>query len=1055
MKKYLKLNNQPLDFKFLFVGILLFMVSVSTQAQNKTIVGMVTDDHKAALPGVTVMIKGAKTGSQTDFEGKFKILANGTDLLVFSYIGFDSKTVSINGKSNINVTLQSATTGLEEVVVVGYGTQKRKDVTGSVSKVSIKDLQKAPVRSFDEALAGRVAGVQVTSSDGRPGSGVNIVIRGNNSVTQDNSPLYVVDGFLIENPNNNIINPQDIESIEILKDASATAIYGARGANGVIVITTKKGKEGKAEFNFSTSLGFQSNIKKMDLMSPYEFVKYQLEVDPTLVSTTGFKSPTEIYLSDGKTLDYYKTQKATDWQEMVTRTAPIKTYNLGVSGGNKDTKYALTGSLTDQDGILINSNYKRYQGRLVVDQNITKKLKIGINTNYSHLKQTGVNPAASTGSATTNIMVSVWGYKPIVTNSTALENLHDPDIDSANDYRVNPFINLSNLYRLNTTRNLTSNAYLEYQFIPGLKLRVSNGIIENRVQQEEFNNSKTQSGYPGSTNGVNGQILNSQFSNWLNENTLAWNKKFSKKHDLNALGGFTIQKQKSKSYGVGANQIPDESLGLAGLNTGSPQIIYTYESVWTMASFLGRITYNYDSKYLFTASYRADGSSKFPTENHWGYFPSAAVSWRFNNEKFLKNSKVLSDGKLRISHGVTGNNRVGDFDYRTKFFIPVDNSYVFNNTYVNGVVPTNLGNSKLKWETTEQTDLGLDLGFFKQRIVFSADLYKKTTRDLLLNAELPTSSGYTSSLKNIGKVQNQGLELSLNTTNIETKNFTWSSSFNISFNQSKLIALAENQQNLLRTVNWDNIWKDTPAYIAKVGQPLGLMYGYISEGTYKYEDFNKDVNGIYTLKGTVTGNGNNRTTIQPGDAKYKDLNGDLTITSSDSDVIGRGLPIHTGGFNNNFTFKGFDLGIFLQWSYGNDILNANRLLFEGNAKNQKYLNQFASYEDRWSMYNPNSNIPRAKGNATPGSYSSQIVEDGSYLRLKTVSLGYNFDSKLIQRFNLKSLRVYVSGQNLATWTKYSGSDPEVNNYNSVLTPGFDFSSYPRARTITFGTNILF
>jgi TonB-linked SusC/RagA family outer membrane protein len=1042
-------------FKVVITVILLLATPVFIIAQNKLITGKVTDDHNGTLPGVTVTIAGTQTATLTDGDGKYSIKVKATDKLVFSFMGYESTTIPVSNKSVINILLKSSTTGLEEVVVVGYGTQKRKDITGSVSNVAVNELQMAPVRSFEEALAGRAAGVQVTSSDGQPGASINIVIRGNNSVTQNNSPLYVIDGFLIENPDNNVINPNDVESINILKDASATAIYGARGANGVIVITTKKGKKGAPVFNFDTSYGFQDNLKTIDLMNPYEFVKYQIELDPTPVSGNAYKTPTEVYLSDGKTLDYYKTVEGTDWQKKVTETAPIKNYNLSIRGGNENTKYAFSGSITDQDGIIINSNYKRYQGRLVVDQNLSKKIKIGINTNYSHLEQAGASPSQSTNSATTNIMVSVWGSRPVYNGEVSEDQLQDPDVNPANDYRVNPYLNLQNLLRLRTTKNLNSNAYLEYIILPELKLRMSSGIIENRVESDLFNNSNTQYGYPGSVNGINGSIQYSQYSNWLNENTLTWNKKFNKKHTINAVGGFTLQKQKSKNYGTSANQIPadKENLGLDGLQYGTQLRVDTFESLWSMASFLARVNYNYASKYYFTVSMRADGSSKFPTENHWGYFPSAALSWTFKNEKFLKKSKILSDGKIRTSYGKTGNNRVGDFDYLTIYYNPIGNSYVFNNEYVSGTVPTNLGNSKLKWETTEQTDIGLDLGFFKQRITLAVDAYRKKTTDLLLRANLPLSSGFSTALKNIGQIENQGLEFTLDTKNIETKNFSWTSSFNISFNESKVLALNDNQINLQSTIPWDNIWQNVPAYIAKVGAPLGEMYGYISDGTYKYEDFNNN-NGIYTLKPEITTNGNTRANIQPGDVKYKDLNGDGVVNSSDYTVIGHGLPKNTGGFSNNFRYKGFDLNVFFQWSYGNDILNANRILFEGNTKSLSYFNQFASYENRWTPENPNSDIFRTKG-FFGGGYSSQFVEDGSYLRLKTVSLGYNLDTKFLRKIHLKAMRVYCSGQNLATWTKYSGGDPEVNTYNSALTSGFDFSAYPRARVISFGTNITF
>ena len=1064
MKKNLKLKSQFTNsiLKYLFIGILLTIAPVYAQAQSKTISGTVIDDQKVTLPGVTVSVKGTKTATQTDANGKFVIAASAKDQLVFTYIGFETSTVAVGTKTSINVSLNSKTSDLEEVVVIGYGTTKRKDLTGAVATVSMKDLAKAPVRSFDEALAGRVAGVQVTSSDGRPGSGVNIVIRGNNSVTQSSSPLYVVDGFLLEDQNNNTINPADIESIDVLKDASATAIYGARGANGVIVITTKKGKEGKPVFSFSSSTGVQENVNPIALMSPYEFVKYQLELTPGATGTP--KTPTEIYLTPkGLTLDtykdYYQKQGAVDWQDKTQRVAVVTNNNLSVSGGTKKLKYVFSGSTIDQDGILLGSNYKRYQGRTVLDYKITDKLKVGVNANYSYLRQTGINPVVSeSGSSTSNIMVSVWGSRPILGDPGQEDLFVDPDIDPLNDYRVNPVINLSNLYRVNNTKNLSANTYIEYQFTKELKLRSTFGITENRVTQNSFDNSKTQYGNPaGANGGPRGSITNISNSNWLNENTLTWNKKLSKKSKIDVVGGFTVQKSDRWIDGVSATKLPNEDLVLAGLSQGVQQRVDSTGSVWTMASFLGRVNYNYDSRYLLTASFRADGSSKFPSENHWGYFPSAAASWTFKNEKFFKNSTVLSEGKLRASYGVTGNNRVGDFDYLTTYFNTRGLEYVFNNQYIPGVVATSLGNSQLKWESTEQVDGGLDVGFFNQRLTISADVYRKVTKDLLLQTQLAPSSGFGTATKNVGSVENKGLEFSITTRNIQTENFTWTTSANISFNKNKVLALGEDGSPIQRSIPWDQSWRNTTAYITKVGEELGLMYGYESLGTYKYDDFDLNTTtNKYTLKPTVATNGNARGSIQPGDAKYKDQNGDLSITSSDYTIIGRGQPLHTGGFSNNFTYKGFDLNIFLQWSYGSDILNANKLIFEGNTRDQKYLNQFASYSDRWSADNPDSNIPRTRGyTGAIGGYSSAVVEDGSFLRLKTVSLGYNFDKEFTSKLRLKSLRFYLSGQNLITWTKYSGSDPEVNSYGSALTSGFDFSSYPRARTIVFGTNISF
>ena len=1042
--------------KHYLLAIIFLLGCITSFAQTIRISGKVTGSDGNPISGVTVSVKATKAATTTDKDGFYSISVKSSDsYLVFSSVGFAERTLSPGKNKQLDVVLQTKAVESEEVVVIGYGSTKKKDLTGSVGKVNLADINKAPVRSFDEALAGRNAGLQVASTDGRPGGEINIVIRGNNSITQENSPLYVVDGFPVENPNNNVLNPNDIESIEVLKDASATAIYGARGANGVIIVTTKKGKEGPPVINFNVSYGMQNNIKNMEMMNPYEFVKYQLELDTTSVSSSAFATPKQMYLSNGTTLDDYKNMAATDWQGLVTRRASIANYSLALNGGNKQTKYAISGSILNQDGILINSGYKRYQGRIVLDHNINSKLKVGINANYSNLLQSGISPSLSSFAASNNIMVSVWGSRPVAPNvDGGIEDMFlDPSLDRANDYRVNPVINLENLIRDNRTKNLSVNAYADYAILPSLKFRITGGIVDNLLRQESFNNSKTQYGYPGSQDGVNGSMAYAETSSWVNENTLTWNKSI-KKHTINVLGGFTAQGGKSSTHGMQATQLPNESLGLSGLDEGITKPITATSSLWTMTSFLGRVNYNYQSKYLLTASFRADGSSKFVEENHWSYFPSAALSWRFSSENFMKNIQFLSDGKFRVSYGATGNNRVGDFAYLTTFGLPIASSYVFGNNYVNGIVPTALGNSDLRWETTKQTNIGLDLGFFNQRITLTADVYQKKTQDLLLYASLPNSTGFDKAFKNVGSVKNEGLELTLNTVNVKTESFTWNSSFNISFNKSEVLGLAENQESLQSAISWDQGWKSTSGYIAKVGMPLGLIYGYIWDGVYTYEDFDRTTSGGYILKDNVSTNGNTRDKIQPGDIKYRDLNGDLKADANDYTVIGRGLPVHFGGFNNNFTYKNIDLNVFFQWSYGNDVINANRLMFDGNSSGRMGMNQYATYADRWSKENPNSDIYRTKG-YFGGGYSSNVVEDGSYLRLKTVSLGYNFSNHLLKRIKIKSLRTYVSAQNVFTWTKYSGLDPEVSAYNSALTPGFDFSTYPRARTISFGANLTF
>lgn len=1028
-------------------------------AEQLPVSGVVRGPDGQPLADISVMIKGTSRGTTTKADGSFTLLASKNEMLMISGVEYETIELKIGDKTTFNITLKNKPTNLDDVIIIGYGTTKKGDVTGSVSKAPIENMQKAPVRSFDEALAGRVAGVNVSSVDGQPGSAINITIRGANSITQDNSPLYVIDGFPIESPDNNFLNPADIESLEVLKDASATAIYGSRAANGVIIITTKKGKAGPPVVTFRTSYGIQKDVNRMKLMSPYEFVKYQLEKNPA--------DATNIYLSEGRTLDYYKTVPEIDWQDELFRTAPISNHSLSVSGGNNTTRYYVSGNSFDQDGVIINSAYKRYQGSMSLDQTFNTKLKGGVYINYAYNKQSGISPSTpESNSSTAATLFSVYGYRNFSLGGTndLSDQLFDQFIDPTIDMRINPVLNQQHLLRENLRKNTIINAYLDYAILPQLKLKITAGINTSTIQNNQFNDTFTVYGNPrtlqGSVNGINGSVIFNESTTWINENTLTYNLKIKKDHQFTLLGGFTQSENKSSRHGSAATNLPNSDHGISGLDQGTPQTVQAYSSSWGLVSFLGRADYKFRNKYLVTLSWRADGSSKFAPDNRWGYFPSGAIAWNFSREKFSKNWRFLSDGKLRASYGLTGNNRVGDFSY-----LPAMNTaynpqgYTFGNNTSLGTIPSNIGNASLKWETTEQYNIGTDLSFLNNRLSFTADVYRKTTRDLLLYANIPLSLGYANALRNIGSVRNQGLELSISSVNINTRDFTWKTSFNISFNKSKILKLTENQESMTSAAPFDNYFKTIPAFISEAGNQLGMMYGYIWEGVYQYSDFDVSTTGNYVLKDNVATNGNTRSAIQPGDIKFRDINGDLTVDSKDYAIIGRGLPVHTGGFTNDLTYKNFDLNLFFQWSYGNDIINANRYIFEGNILGRSNLNQFAGYENRWTPENSHSNMPRAgfggSGPSTPTGTNSRVIEDGSYLRLKTVQLGYNFSPKLLSSIKIKSCRIYVAGQNLVTWTNYSGVDPEVSIFNSVLTPGVDYSAYPRPRTMTIGANITF
>lgn len=1060
----LMLKNSPMNQKVKRAMSLLivFFFTLSMAIAQVLVRGTVLDATGESIPGASIQVKGTTIGTISDMDGKFSLSApNKNATIVISFIGYTTKEIKVVPQKPMTIVLQEDTKILDEVVVVGYQEVKKRDLTGSVARVDMDNLLKTPNASFDQALGGKIAGVNITSGDGSPGSTMNIVIRGNNSLTQGNSPLYVIDGFPVEDPAvAATINPNDIESIDVLKDASSTAIYGARGANGVVMISTKKGKVGKAQITYDGSIGMQSVTNKLKMLDGYEFVKLQSEIFPTEMSSTYLQN------YDGKqwTLDDYRTAPSVDWQDEIFRTAWQQNHNVRIMGGSEDIRYNASTSYFQQDGILLNSAFNRFQARAnaIFKRN---KLTVNLTTNFSRSVQSGTNPAATASSGMNNLFFSVWGYRPVTTPDKNIYDLIeygiDPNQDVNNDYRYNPILSLKNDYRKNYINNLQLNGYAEYEFIKGLKLKISGGWTYDARATDVFNNSNSRYGNPRlQSNGVNGEIARSQRITWLNENLLTWQTNIKKKHFFTTLAGLTLQNSDAEVYGFKAVKLPNESLGLAGLQDGTLNNATSALSSWSMMSYLAKFDYNYNSKYYANVSFRADGSSKFSKKNRFGYFPSASLAWSFTEESFLKPAKKwLNSGKLRTSWGLTGNNRVGEYDRYAIMAVDEGSGamYPFNNNLDNkSVTVVSLANNDLKWETTEQYNVGVDLGLLGDRIGLTMDWYYKITRDLLLEAELPISSGFASATKNIGKISNTGIELTLNTQNIKKKNFTWNTNFNISFNRNKVLSLAEGQQSLLRVAPFDsNNFKSSYSHISMVGMQMGLLYGYVYEGTYKYDSFNEN-NGVYTLKSTEPVPFS-MSTVQPGMPKFKDVNRDGFVTVDDRTIVGSTLPKHTGGFTNDFTYKNFDLSIFFQWSYGNDVLNANKIYFESGINKMRDLNQFASYANRWTPENPTSDIPSAATTSTilAKQISSRLVEDGSFLRLKTVSLGYTFPKKMLGKSGLTKARLYLAAQNLYTWTKYSGYDPEVSIYSSALIPGVDFSSYPRAFAVNFGVNLGF
>lgn len=1025
------------------------------RAQNVQVTGTIKNELGHFLEAVSVRSSlGQITVSNS--RGQFSFILKDTPQeLIFSLIGYETVYYKWSNQKHVEIVMRETSSKMDEVVVIGFGQVKRGDLTGAVGSVNIDDLKKAPVGTFAEALGGRIAGVQVTSSEGQPGSEIDIVVRGVGSITQSTSPLYVVDGMPIENPQNDgasnplsMIDPNEIETIEVLKDASATAIYGARGGNGVIIVNTKRGRIAPPKVYYNGYYGLAQSTKRQKVLEPYDFVKLMWEIDTARTN--------RMYLDGGKlTLDAYKGVKGINWEDLVFQVAPTQKHQISFNGGNQATKYSFTGSSFNQEGIIINSGFRRIQGRLTLDQEISKRLKVGLDASYSNYKYYGTSTSTGTYSHTLNLLYSVWAYRPIggikddqIDLDELLENGQDPVFEGSADYRFNPILTTKNELRENLGNSFISNAYLTVQLLEGLTYKLSGSFSKGNRHFDSFNNSNTTYGHPGTNYQVNGSRTFYETNRWYISNQLNYNKRFAAKHNVNAVVAFTAERASNLAFGGTGVRLINENLGIDGLDEGEVVSLTSNSGASSMIGLMGRLMYNYKSKYLITATGRLDGTSRFLGNNIYGFFPSLAFAWTINKEDFLKDVKWMSTTKLRASWGLTGNNGVGNYAAHNVLTSQSTSGYGWGGSIVRGVIPTGLGNKDLKWESSEQTNIGLDLGFLRDRVTLTTDLYRRESHDLLMNASLSLSTGYSNAYKNIGKIRNEGIELTLGITPIKKK-FVWTTDINISFNRNKVLELVDNQSSLQSFQYWGADWQNIPAYIAKLNAPVSQFYGLLSDGLYSYEDFDL-VGGKYVLKPTVpsitTAN------VAPGYKKYVDVNGDKVINELDKVVIGNPLPKHFGGVSNNFSYKGFDLNVFLQWTYGNQLMNANRLIMEtGSAYN---VNQFITYLDRWSPENPDGRYPVPKGTVYK-TYSSDIVEDGSFLRIKTVALGYSMPDNLVKKLGLTKTRIYMSAQNLHTWTKYSGYDPEVSIRNSALMRGFDYSAYPKAKTYTIGLDLTF
>ncbi|MFT3737761.1 MAG: TonB-dependent receptor [Breznakibacter sp.] len=1007
-KRYLEVRfNESLWIKTTMVFAWLFCASAilgnpklsglqSAGQDGIKITGKVSDNEGAPLPGATIKVDGSALGTATNVDGEFELMVPDTQsVLVVSFIGYKPEYITVGSRTFFNVRLTSDATSLQETVVVGYSSQKKSLLTGSVGVVKADDFKDTPLPSLDGVMQGQVSGVQVLQNSGTPGGGMSVRIRGISSISGSSQPLYVIDGIPVitgdyaqvgyEGQGTNAlndVNPSDIESITVLKDAAAAAIYGARATNGVVLITTKRGASNqKTQFSFNAYYGKQSVARRLDMLSAKDWKLYRNDLYDREVY-----SPEEIA---DNSID-------TDWQNVIFRTAPIQSYEFSAMGGGDQTRFLTSVDYFDQTGILIGSDYKRFNGRLNLDHTATSKLTFGTSIGLSYSKTNRIEGDQS-----------LHGVLPNGISTPAVYPVYNED-GSYN--QEGPYSNPVSIANEATNENFTyrvlANGYANYQILEHLSFSTKWGIDFMTMREHAFEYNTVQG---QKYNGLGFEAY-TNVMNLVSNNFLRYNRTIEK-HELEVMGGYSFEKYERRSSYMRGQDYASEDLEY--INTASTIASATSGALDSgLESFIGRANYNYADKYLLTFSCRADASTKFGENNRTGYFPSASLAWRLSKETFFPLPDVVNELKIRSSYGVTGNDNIEPFLYSELYGVSKYNG-------ASAIYPSNIPNPDLKWETTAQFNLGLDLSLLDNRINLTADYYNKQTKDLLLDRPLPGSSGYTYITENIGRLENKGVELNLSTSNLVGE-FKWGTQINVSANRNKVLELYNHEPI-------DDIGRGGNRVME--GQPISVFYSYNWLG------------------------------VDPstGDCVYTDLNKDGEITTDDRMVVGNPHPDFIGGITNTFSYKGFDLNVFFQFSYGNDVFNGSRLYLESLQGGD---NQLAAVKRRWQNPGDITDIPRATTDATAAAnnklVSSRFIEDGSYLKLKNVTLGYTFNKDILQKARISSLRLYVTAQNLYTWTYYSGFDPEVNylgNDNTVM--GTDFFTYPQARSFCVGLNLKF
>lgn len=1068
--------------------ILLISFPLNVLAQNKTITGTVRDANDVVI-GASVTVKGqSSVGTITDMDGNYTLsVPASAKELTFSYIGYETQTVAIKGRTQINVTLKESSQMLEEVVAIGYAKVKRKDLTGSSVSVGANDLKMSPVSTAAQALAGKAAGVNIVQQSGAPGSGINITVRGGTSITQGTQPLYIVDGFQMGNGLQNV-DINDIESIDVMKDASATAIYGARGSNGVILITTKSGKSGKTEVSYNGFVSFDHLGKKLDLLGVEDYVKYQYEFQLLRSNQSSFANLFGGNINDAdfytgaysRIHDNYGSREGIDWQDEVFGSTGItQNHNVNITGGTEKTKYMISYNYTDENGIMAKHGYQKNSIRAKVNHELWKGVRFDFS---SSLQMTKVEGGGSLGGKLKQtILQPVTGGVQFTNEQMLSQDLSDAysDMPGADNYDINnPLLDNEAIDQEKYTRFATVNAGIEIDIIKNLTWRTAASYMWQQVREDYWDNGSTRQADANQSPYGYGYRNNDEKYSWQVTNTLNYAFDLDDHaHDFNILLGQETWYTESMNLDNEYRKFTDGNFGLNDVSMGEPYTWKSGKSREGLVSVFGRLSYNFKERYLFTGTLRADGSSKFAKGNQWGIFPSASAAWRISEEAFLEDVDFLDNLKLRVGYGTAGNNNIDNNMYATSYG---SGHYGINGSdYITYVPGSTLGNSNLKWEKTTTTNVGLDISVLGSRVNLSVDFYNNESSNLLIKNKIPTSTGYSNQYQNIGAIRNRGVELVLNTTNIRTKDFTWNTDFNIAFNRSKVLELYGNKE----TNYFIQDYESRMGYKIEVGKPLGQFYGLVYDGIYTTDDFVQQPDGTYMLKdGVPSLKGFDRSQVKPGDAKYVpqtgevDENGNPVWSTNDRTVIGSAAPKFTGGMNNTFRYKGFDLSVFMNFSFGNDVFNMSTQRFIGPYLSNQ--NSLAIMNNRFTLIDPATGKEATDlvrlAELNPGQYgddimwnisqnnktaisdhSSYYIEDGSYLRFSTITLGYTFPKAWIQNLKLNNARVYCTLNNIATITGYSGYDPEVSAEGGALTPGIDNSSYPRSKSWVVGVNLTF